>query len=226
MKIGPHDPWVPFSTHGSKIGFEQFALNAWNFEGRFAGVPGSGIIFVIGSDSTAGATSATDLEVYAFDSNVGGQLVALTADVTDGTANAINHLTPSLDASYLAGQRTKTAADGGETRSLVNNRNDLFVVTNVHDALAGATPITFILSSQMSHGASAAFVGEGTAAGPQALVYSSAAGGTSNSTWDDRTLKIGFLAPGAVPEVLDTVKSHYVVLAGTRKLDDNPATED
>jgi hypothetical protein len=230
--VNGRDPWVPFTTHGATIGFEQFDCNAWNYECRFYAVPGgvtfqgvrdgAGIVFVIGSDSAAGALSATDLDVYAFDSNIGGNLVNLTSGVTDGTLNAINHLYVSADGNFLVGQRTKTGADSGDTRTMLNNNNDLFAVVNVHAALTGATPNAFMLSTAMSHGSTVAFVGERTASGPAAIVFSSAASGSTNTTWDDRTLKIVPLAPGATPVVLDSAASHYVVLAGSRKLDDDP----
>ena len=37
---------------------------------------------------------------------------------------------------------------------------------------------------------------------PQAIIYSSAPKG-GNSTWDDRTLKVGLFAAGTTPAVLD-----------------------
>ena len=57
--------------------------------------------------------------------------------------------------------------------------------------------------------------------GPQALVFSHATKGT-NATWDDRVLVIAQLVPNAVRTTEDNTRSHYVVLAGTRKLDDDP----
>ena len=57
------------------------------------------------------------------------------------------------------------------------------------------------------------------------MLYSSAAKG-GNTTWDDRQLWITPLAPGASSILVDATKSHYVVLAGGRKTDDNPLTED
>jgi hypothetical protein len=235
--IGTRASWTPFSTHGSTIGFEQFDAHAWNYENRFAAVPagvvyppsgrdGFGIVFVIGSDSSAGALSPTDLEVYAFDSNVGGSLVALTSDVTDGKDNAINHIYCSADANYLIGQRCKTSGDSGSNRALLNSVTDLFVVTNVHAALAGTeAPRSFVLSAGRSHGATYAFVGENTPTGPQALIYSaddSNTTDTGNRTWDDRMLKMGVIAPNTPPSILDSTRSHYVVLAGARKTDDDP----
>ena len=110
------------------------------------------------------------------------------------------------------------------TAATVNGDSDLFVVTNVHEALTGAAPTAFIVSAGMSHGATVAFVGEGTATGPQAIIYSSATKG-GNTTWDDRTLKVGLFAIGTVPAVLDTTQSHYVVHSGGRKQDDDPQTD-
>ena len=77
----------------------------------------------------------------------------------------------------------------------------------------------------MSHGASYAFVGEGSSTGPQALVYSAGPKG-GNTTWDDRQLWLGLLVDGASPFLLDSTKSHYAVLGGSRKIDDNPNTPD
>jgi hypothetical protein len=232
--IAGHDPYEPFILHGDTIGFQQFETNAWNYESRFAAAPagvvyppsgrdGSGIVFIIGSDPAGGAESATDLEVYAFDSNVGGDLMVLTSDVTDGTSNAINHLYVSADGNFLVGQRAKVSSDAGSGagRAPLNGDADLFAVTNVHDVLDGAQPQAFIVSGGMSHGSSVAFVGENTATGPQALVYSSASKG-DNKTWVDRTLKIGLLAPGASPQEIDGTKSHYFVLGGSRVLGDVP----
>jgi hypothetical protein len=233
--INGRDPFVPFSPHSAAIGFEQFDCNAWNYENRFKSVPGgvsvagrdgSGILCVIASDSTAGAGSATDLEVYVMDTNIGSNLMALTSAVTTGTANAINHLSMSGDGNVIAGQIAKTAGNSNGSRALLNSNSDLFVVNNLHAVLGGGAPSAFIVSQAMSHGASVAFVGEGTEAGPQALIFSSAASGTSNATWSTRTLKSLPLAAGAVPTVLDSTQSHTVVLAGGRKLNDNPNTAD
>jgi len=228
--INGHDPFVPFSTHGSSIGFEQVDCNAWNYEGRFAapasgvffnGRDGSGIVFVVGSDASAGATSATDLEVYVFDANIGGSLIALTSGVTPGTANAINRIYVSTDGNIMACQRCATAADGGASRAKLNGDNDLVVVNNVHAVLAGTeAPNAFVVSAGKSNGTSVAFVGEGTSAGPQAIIFSTAASG-GNQTWDDRQLMSAALVPGAIPSTLDATKSHYVILAGKRTLDDD-----
>jgi len=235
--LGGHDPLEPFSPHSATIGFEQFDVNAWNYEGRFAAAPGgvayppsgrdgAGIVFLIGSDAAAGPTNSKDLEVYAFDANVGGDLVVLTSDVTDGAKNAINHLYVSADGNFLMGQRAPYEGDSGSDsaggRGRLNGESDLFAVTNVHDVLdEGEVPMAFLVSAGMSHGSTVALVGENTSTGPQAVIYSSAAKG-GNGTWDDRTLKINLLAQGGVPVVLDDTQSHYVVLAGTRKLDDDP----
>jgi len=226
--------FTPFSTHPATVGFEQFDANAFGYENRFAAVPagvvyppsgrdGDGILFVIASASSAGATSATDLEVYVMDTNVGSDLRVLTAGVTNGTANAINHLYASADGNYVAGQRSKTTGNSRDSRATLNGDSDLFVVTNVHAVIAAdATPDALILSAGASHGSTVAFVGEGTATGPQALVYSAAAKG-NNSTWRDRTLRIVLLASGATPSTLDSTTSHYVVLAAGRRLDDSLA---
>jgi hypothetical protein len=57
------------------------------------------------------------------------------------------------------------------------------------------------------------------------VIYSAGPKGT-NTSWDDRQLRLSLLAPGAAPQILDTTKSHYFVLAGTRKVDDDPTTAD
>jgi hypothetical protein len=237
-EINGHKPFEPFLTHSGTVGFEQFDCPSWNYECRFFAVPagvtyqasgrdGDGIVFVIGSASSAGATSSTDLEVYAFDANNGGQLVALTSDATNGTANALNHMYVSADGNFLIVQRTKTTADSGDTRSLLNNTNDIIACNNVHAAVFGGAPAnSFIVSEQLSHGSSVAFVGEGTATGPQAVIYSAGPKGTSNTTWDDRNLRLSLLAEGAPPQILDTTTSHYFVLSGTRKVNDDPNTSD
>ena len=235
--INGREPFEPFSPHAATVGFEQFDVNAWNYDNRFAGSPAgvvnpasgrdaSGILFLVASDASAGATSAVDLEVYVLDGNVGGDMVALTSDVTDGTANAINHLYASSDANILVGQRAETTANSGSSRTRLNNDNDLFVVANVHAVLGGAAPDAFVLSAGASHGSSVALVGEGTAPGPQALIFSSAASSGSNTAWDDRTLKIALLQPSAAYDVIDSTQSHYAVLAGGRKLDDDPDQAD
>jgi len=230
-----HKPFVPFIPHSSTIGFEQFDCNAWNYEGRFFSVPagvvfppsgrdGAGIVFIIGSDSSAGATSAIDLEVYAFDANVGGALVALTSGITTGSANAINHLYASADGNFLVGQRS-SATSSNSSRAELNGDNDIFVVNNVHAALEGAPANAFFLSESLSHGSTYAFVGEGTATGPQALIFSAGTKG-DNRTWATRQLWLGVLQAGAAPLMLDATRSHYTVLGGSRKLDDNPNTPD
>ena len=242
--VGGREPYEPFVTHQKSIGFEQFDCNSWPYECRFYAVPGgveyaggapgsardgSGLIFVIGSDSSAGASESTDLEVYAFDANSGGGLVCLTSNVTDGTENAINHLFVSADGNYLVGQRCKTATSSDGSRVKLNNLTDLFVVTNVHAAVfQGQAPNDFILSEQMSHGSTVAFIGSGTPTGAQALVFCSADPGStpSNSVWAERTLKIVLLAEGSTPTTLDSTESHYVVLAGSRKVNDDWETAD
>jgi hypothetical protein len=233
--INGRDPFTPFSPHASTIGFEQFDCNSWSYENRFKSVPGGisvngrdgrGILCVIASDASAGAGSASDLEVYVMDANRGTNLIALTSSITSGTANAINHLSMSGDGNVLAGQIAKTSANSNGGRAILNSNSDLFVVTNLHAVLAGGAPTAFVVSQAQSHGASVAFVGEGTGGGPQAVVYSSGASGTSNTTWATRTLKSASLVAGAVPTVLDSTQSHSVVLAAGRRLNDNPGTAD
>jgi len=232
-EINGHKTYEGF-THDPGVGFEQWDCNAWNYSNRMAAVPGgvtdpasgrdgAGIVFIIGSDASAGTASATDLEVYVFDANIGGDLIPLTSDVTDGTSNAINHLAVSADGNILVGQRAKTTSNSGNSRAILNSRNDLFAVTNVHAVLAGAAPNAFFVSEGMSHGSTVAFIGEGK--GPQALVFSSGDSGNDNRTWDERTLKIAVLQPGATFEVLDGTRSHYVVLSGGRKTDDIATNE-
>ncbi|HEX5138448.1 MAG TPA: hypothetical protein VFY93_15850, partial [Planctomycetota bacterium] len=229
------NPFTPFTTHPSTIGFEQFDCNAWNYENRFAAAPGGvffngrdarGILCVIGSDASAGAGSATDLEVYVMDTNLGTNLAVLTSSVTSGSGNAINHLYLSADGNMLAGQVSKYGASSATTRIQLNNNSDIFVVTNIHDVLAGATPNAIVVSAGQSHGSTVAFVGDVTPAGPQALIYSAAPSGTSNSQWAQRNLKAVPLVAGAIPATLDATKSTYAVLSGGRKLDDDATSAD
>jgi hypothetical protein len=236
---GEHDQYVPFTPHASNIGFEQINVNAFNYESRFFAVPamdpadipaggrdGAGLVFFIASASSAGASSSTDLEVYCFDADHGGDAVVLSAAVTDTNQNAINHMYVSMDGNVVAAQRANYTANSRNGRAVLNSNTDLFVCINVHDALAGATPDTFMISENMSHGSSVGFVGDGTLAGPQAIVFSradpAAITDTGNRTWDDRELKISLLAEGSIVRTLDATRSHYVVIAGTRKTDDDP----
>jgi hypothetical protein len=234
--INGRNPFTPFSTHPATVGFEQFDCNAWSYENRFAASPGGiasgtgqdakGILCVIGSDASAGAGTATDLEVYVMNTNLGTNLTVLTSAVTTGTANAINHLYLSADGNVLAGQISRTAASSAGSRAVLNSNNDLFVVRNIQAVLGGAAPSAFIVSAAQSHGATVAFVGDGTSAGPQAIVFSAAPSSSSNTSWATRTLKAAPIAPGAVPTVLDSTTSHYAVLSGGRKLNDNATTAD
>ncbi len=219
--IGGRSPYTPFLPHPASVGFEQFDCNSWNYENRFAASPGSGTLCVVASDASAGAGSATDLEVYAMDADLGTDLVPLTSAVTTGTANAINHLCLSADGNVLAGQVSRSAASGANGRAFLNGTSDLFVVRNVRAVFQGATPDAFVVSEGRSHGASLAFVGEGAPGGPQAVVYSAGPAGTTNASWATRTLLGAPLAPGAVATPLDSTPSHYAVLAAGRKEDDD-----
>jgi len=230
--IGGRAPYAAFTPHAATVGLEQIDANAFQYSNRFFAVPagvtnpasgrdGAGLVFFIASAASAGATSATDLEVYVFDANVGGDAVVLTPNVTTGTANAINHLYVSADGSVVAGHRSATTANSRDNRAILNGSSDLWVCNNVHQALAGSPPNNFIVSAGQSHGSTMAFIGEGSASGPQAVVFSSAPSG-GNDTWDDRTLKAAVLAANATAVELDNARSHYAVLAGARRLDDDP----
>ncbi len=235
--INGHDPHAPFSPHAPEVAFEQIDYGHYNFENRFAAAPGgvalngrdaSGVVCVIGNDASS-PNSPTDLEVYAFDANRGTDLVAVTSAVTDGNANAINHLYVSADGNTLVGQRSETTAPSRSGRTTLNGENDLFCVNNLHAVVfGGAAPNAFMVSEDRSHGASVAFIGEGTISGPQVVVFSAADQTGGNETWDDRTLRAGQLSPGGgdTAAVMDSIRSHYAVIVAGRKLDDNPDTED
>ncbi len=224
-------PFAPFSPAPGGVGFEQFDVNAWNYNNRFCSVPGgipgpsgrdgSGIVCFIASASTSGVTNSTNLEIYVFDANNGGNAVALTSGLTNGTSNAINHMYLSVGANVLAFHRAETTGVSGNSRAVLNGNNDLGVVTNIHDVLLGAAPIAFWISEDRSHGHSVAFVGEGTPAGPGSIIFSDGASG-SNSTWDQRRLRIGTLSASPSFANLDNVNSFYEVIAGGRLLADNP----
>jgi len=220
-EIRGRSPYTPFLPHASSVGLEQFDCNSWNYENRFASSPGTSILCVIASDASAGAGSATDLEVYAMDADLGTDLVPLTSAVTTGTANAINHLCLSANGDVLAGQVSSTAANSANGRAFLNGNSDLFVVRNVREAVLGATPDAFVVSEDRSHGASLAFVGEGALAGPQAVVFSSGPAGVTNTSWTERTLLVAPLAQAAVAAPLDQTPSHYAVLAAGRREGDD-----
>ena len=115
------------------------------------------------------------------------------------------------------------------TRAPLQHDTDIFGVNNVHAALFdGAVPNDFMISEDKSHGTTMAFVGDGSVTGAQAVIFSAAdSGSTSNNTlWKERTLRVGLLAPGGTTDTLDTTESHYVVLAGSRKVDDDWETAD
>jgi hypothetical protein len=232
--INGHTPYTPFSPHAATVGFEQFDVNSWNYENRFASVPGgvsfqgrdgAGVLCVIASAASAGPVSATDLEVFVMDADNGGDMYVLTSDVTNGTRNAINYLYLSLNGNVLVGQRAQTDVSSRDRRDQLTGRSDLFVVTNVHAAMGGAAPDGFIVSANQSHGSTVALLGEGMATGPWGVAFSSAAP-RGNATWEERTLKFSALAPGGSPAPLDSTESHYVVLAADRILDDDASTSD
>jgi len=228
-------PYEAFKAHGAGVSFEQMEQKGILLASRIAAAPsgttletsghdGSGIVFIIGSDS-ASSGSATNLEIYALNANEGGECIALTSAVTTGTSNAINYLYPSMDGNTIVAQRSNQT-NSRDSRTQLTSQNDIIAVTNVHDVLFnGATPVAFKVSSDASHGSSVAFVGDGTPAGAVALVYSHASG-TGNTTWDERNLYIGLLVEGAGRSALDTTKSHYTILSGGRKLDDDPTNAD
>ncbi len=220
-EIQGRSPYTPFIPHADTVGFEQFDCNSWNYENRFASSPGTSILCVIASDASAGAGSATDLEAYAMDADLGTDLVPLTSAVTTGATSAINHLCLSANGDVLAGQVSATAASSANGRAFLNGNSDLFVVRNVRGAVLGATPDAFVVSKGRSHGASLAFVGEAALAGPQAVVFSSGPPGATNASWTSRTLVVAPLAQAAVAAPLDQTLSHYAVLAAGRKEDDD-----
>ena len=225
------EPGAPFSPAPGGVGFEQWDVNAWDYNGRFCSVPGgiagpsgrdgSGIVCFIASASSSGVTSATNLEIYVFDANNGGNAVAVTPGVTNGTANALNHMYMSVGGNVLAFQRSRTTSISGNSRTVLNGDNDLGVVINLHEVLQGAPPDVFWISQDRSHGHSVAFVGEGTPAGPGSIIFSDGASG-GNSTWDQRRLQIGTLSPSPSFASLDNVNSFYEVIAGGRLIADDP----
>ncbi|MEE8105796.1 MAG: hypothetical protein V3T86_09710 [Planctomycetota bacterium] len=233
--INGHEPYEAFVPHADNVGFEQIDVNAFNYESRFYAVPGgvdapggddgAGLVFFVASAPSATATSATDLEVYVFDADRGGDAVVLTSGVTPGGTNAINHLHVSADGDVLIAQRSATGSNSRTSRASLNGNSDLIAITNVHDALAGDVPISVVVSEGASHGATVALVGQGTANGPRAVVFSSADSG-DNRTWDDRTLKLGLLQPGCEPVTLDPTRSFYGILSAHRVVSDNPTTSD
>ena len=225
-------PYAPFIAHGKGVSFEQFEYKAFLYRNRIgvsqvanaadATDNGTGLVFIIGSDAASPA-SATNLEIYCMDADRGGELVALTSAVTTGSSNAINYMYPSIDGNTIVAQRSN-ATNSRDDRSLLTTKNDIICVNNVHDVMFdGATPNSFVVSADASHGSSVAFVGDGTGAGAVALVFSRS-DGPGNTSWDDRNLFISLLAPLANRSPLDATDSHYVILSGGRKLDDDPTS--
>ncbi len=234
--IGGHDPYEPFTPHTDTVGFEQFDVPSWNYESRFAatngvvtfkGRSGGSILCVIASDASAGAGSATDLEVYGFNADTGGRMVALTSDITDGTSNAINYMYLSVDGNVLIGQRAAGVTSSRNSRVVLTGHNDLFCVNNVHEAvLDGAPAVGFIISKAQSHGSTVALVGEGTESGPQGVIFSSTVPAGTAHNWTGRTLRAAPLAEGAVPATIDGSRPSQInILAGTRRTNDDPTSE-
>lgn len=48
----------------------------------------------------------------------------------------------------------------------------------------------------------------------------------TNTSWAKRIPEIGVLMPGAKADTIYDTESHYVVLTGSRKVDDDPGTAD
>ncbi|MHC4939006.1 MAG: hypothetical protein ACYTHK_08560, partial [Planctomycetota bacterium] len=225
------DPYEAFVNHATGISFEQFEYKAFLYNNRIVATPsgntldatgrdGTGLIFIIGSDA-ASPGSATNLEIYAMRANEGGDLVVLTGGVTTGASNAINYMYASMDGNTIVAQRSN-ATNSRDDRSLLTTANDLICVNNVHAVMfGGATPSSFVVSPDASHGSTVAFVGDGTGAGPVALVFSRS-DGPGNTSWEERNLFISLLAPNANRSTLDATDSHYTILAGGRQLDDDP----
>ena len=57
-------------------------------------------------------------------------------------------------------------------------------------------------------------------------MFSSGTASTTSHNWDKRTLKVGLFAANQTPSEVDSAESAYVVLAGKRKLDDDPSSPD
>ncbi|MHC4940922.1 MAG: hypothetical protein ACYTHK_18430, partial [Planctomycetota bacterium] len=225
------DPYEAFVNHGTGVSFEQFEYKGYLYNNRIVatssastldatGRDGTGLVFIIGSDA-ASSGSATNLEIYCMRANDGGDLIALTGGVTTGASNAINYMYPSMDGSTIVAQRS-SATNSRDDRSLLTTANDLICVNNIHQVMFdGATPNSFVVSPDASHGSTVAFVGDGTGAGPVALVFSRS-DGPGNTSWEERNLFISLLAPQANRSILDATDSHYTILSGARKLDDDP----
>ncbi|MHC4957379.1 MAG: hypothetical protein ACYTGN_03315 [Planctomycetota bacterium] len=225
-----HKPFVPYFPHDDSIGFQQFDSVTFQFASRFAAGPGtfkgpgyeSNVMFVIAS-AAGSNTSANDLEIYAFFADVGGLMYAISTPVTSGASNHLNYMTPSLDGNVLAFHRNTTSGNSSGGRKDLTTKSELCVCTNVHEVLrqlGTVTPATVSVVSG-SIGASVAFVGEGTPAGPQAIVFSHTGSG---GDWDARQLKVAVMAENATADMLDAQASHYLVLAGTRNTADDPTT--
>ena len=219
------EPFEPFLVHDKKIGFEQIDTNSWNYESRFYAVPGSGIVLCIANDSSADKETCTNLEIYAFDADTGGEMEVISSDVTPGNTNSINHMYLSTNAETLVFQRCAWAGDylGSATnRVTLQGNNDLCVVMNVKGVVErDEDPDAFVLSAGASHGHSVAFIGEGNSTRPTSLYFSSADSGT-NGQWIKRTLKSAALVPGATIREEDDTESFYEVFAAGLLVPDNP----
>jgi hypothetical protein len=231
-EINNHDPFVPFYVYDeSDVGLELISVHSYPYESRFCAVPGSGIVCFIANDTSGKPDNEIDLEVYAFDANVGGTAEVLSSDVTPGTVNSINQMYLSTNANCLVFQRCPWAGSESTYGSAASRRellgdNDLCVVTNVLGVVNnGDTPNCFVLSAGASHGHSVAFVGDNPdpTVTPAAVYFSSADAG-SNATWTQRTLKSAQLAPGATIVEEDSTESFYEIMGAGRKVNDDPTT--
>ncbi|MHC4223610.1 MAG: hypothetical protein ACYSUN_06450, partial [Planctomycetota bacterium] len=134
--IGGHAPFAPFHVHDKGVGLELIDVNSYPYESRFCAVPGSGIVCFMANDASAPANNSIDLEIYAFDANVGGMAEVLSSDVTPGTANSLNQMYLSANANCLVFQRSdwvgsESTYGSAASRSNLQGNNELCVVTNV-----------------------------------------------------------------------------------------------
>jgi hypothetical protein len=224
-----HKPFVAFLPHDDTIGFPQFDSVTFQYASRFAagtdtvtwgGGMTSNVMFVTAS-AAGSANDSRNCELYAFMADLGGMLYAVSTPVTTGATNNINYLTPSMDGNVIAFHLNTTSGNSSGGRADLTTKSQLCACTNVHAVLISGGTVTpncvSIISGSI--GSSVAFVGEGTEAGPQAVVFSHTGTG---GDWDERQLKVAVMAAGATPDVIDSTPSHSHVLAGTRNTADNP----